>query len=77
MSRLLVGLFTLALTAFAAPADSAPSDRVSRYERDVHDAQKRLHKHRIEKAKKMLRRQRAKAKQLYKQQHSQQRPTGT
>ena len=79
MPRLLVGLFALVLTALAVPAYSAPSDRMSRYERDVHEAEKRLHKHRLEKAKKMLRRQRVKAKQLFKQQRrdQQQRSAGT
>lgn len=69
-------VFSVGILA-AAPTFAAPSEQMSRYERDVHEAQKRLHKHRIEKAKKMLRRQRVKAKRLYKQQQAeQQRPTG-
>ena len=79
MHRLVILALLAAMTAAVAPAFAAsPSQQMSRYERDVHEAQKRLHKHRLEKAKKMLRRQRVKAKRLIKQQRRehQQRSTG-
>ena len=81
MYRLIIFALLAVATAAVAPTFAASaSQQMSRYERDVHEAQKRLHKHRLEKAKKLLRRQRVKAKRLFKQQQQgqqQQRSTGT
>ena len=81
MYRLAIIAVGLAIIAAAPTYAASPSEQMSRYERDVHQAQKRLHKHRMEKAKKLLKRQRAKAKRLIKQQRrereQQQRSTGT
>ena len=43
----------------ASPSRSAPTEGMSRYETNLHEAQKQLHKHRIKKAKKILKRHRA------------------
>ena len=79
MHRLiLLALVAAAATAVGPAFAASPSQEMSRYERDVHEAQKRLHKHRMEKAKKLLNRQRVKAKQLIRQQREQrQRSAGT
>ena len=69
MLRFLMLLFGV-LLVWSAPAPVSAVEGVSRYERDVLQAQKRLIKHRKAKAKAFVNRQRAKAKRLIKQQRS-------
>ena len=71
MLRFLMLLFgVLLLWSAPAPASAVEGVSVSRHERDVLQAQKRLIKHRKAKAKAFVKRQRAKAKRLIKQQRS-------
>ena len=69
MLRFLTLMFGV-LLVWSAPAPASAVEGVSRYERDVLQAQKRLIKHRKAKAKAFVKRQRAKAKRLIKQQRS-------
>jgi hypothetical protein len=67
MIRFVAASVALLAVAALAPVHAAPREEVSRYERDVLQAQKRLIKHRKEKAKALLKRQRLRANRVYRQ----------
>ena len=73
MHRIVILVLLSAGIVVAAPTFAAsPSQQMSRYERDVHEAQKRLHKHRMQKAKELHKRRIRKAKRLIREQRRQQ-----
>jgi len=64
MSRFFIALSGLMLVFATVPAPAFAVEHVSRYERDVLQAQKRLIKHRKAKAKAFVKRQRWKANRV-------------
>jgi hypothetical protein len=64
--RLFIAAVGFVFVAAAAPPVATALEGVSRYERDVLQAQKRLIKHRRQKAKDFYKRRHKKAKRLFK-----------
>ena len=69
---LTVALVGAGIIAAVPTVAAGPSQQMSRYERHVHDAQKRLTKHRKAKAKELHKRRIRKAKRMIKQQRREQ-----